>query len=519
MALKRPLKAKTEEGPNDHLGEEPIDAPVGHAPRVVQVPMNQNADVNPKVHAAKLEEKKQRASSAQIEKGDVNVKLILKAVGARGGKIAYFDKKGKAVYESAMKKKAPEMSKMAHNWTGHSERAENSLAESKRGGEVNPARVRSYTTQAASAHATAAKQHMAAAFYSHHAGDSVSAKEHYNNAVHHRDEAKKHVDKAKHYDSPNEKSAITDAKRSLKWVDKNHDDTHELVHYGRHEDPHTESVAADADEEARAHEKAGDKAKADESRAKAKTIRRQRGDVNKGLKAITPSNSIGGNMSKKNEVADLFKSELGESNASNHVTNCVHCTKPLSRDDLKKGLGPSFVADDNEDTHSGGPGQVEPSRVAGGKENDEIAPLLKGLKGPEAGGDEEYPISKSEMLTMGMKAEGLDDGWYTITKSEMQKRAPEHLAFLVDRKNNVAKSLTPKVKRTETIAKGVNSTRSTTDGPHGYSPRAGGVHGPAGESLVQWSEGSDADVAKFIEQSGGYGPGTDESIRTEGRGY
>jgi hypothetical protein len=235
-------------------------------------------------------------------------------------------------------------------------------------------------------------------------------------------------------------------------------------------------------------------------------------------KAITPSNSIGGNMSK-NEVSDLFKSELGESNAK-PITTCVHCKHDLSRDDLKKGLGTSFVADDNDNPSSGGSGQVEPSRGAPGvKENDEIAPLLKGLKA------DEYPINKSEMLTMGMNADGLEDGWYKISKSEVMKQAPEHLAYLVDRKERVAKALKPMVesiKKSTTsgdeVRKG-DSPRSTTDGPHGYSPRAGGAHGPAGEQLVSWSSGSDAEVAKYIEKSGGYGPGTDESIKTQGRGY
>lgn len=480
MALKRPEPKVKEEGPNDHLGEEPIDAPTGYAPRVVQVPMNQNADVNPEVHAAKMEEKKQNAKSepkVMLKKGasmQTNSNTgapsvtLMKASGpgSRGGKIVRHTKGGKPVYESQAKKQAQVAGDAMHRWHDIADRNNSDYLK---------------TTDNPEHHAVAAKQALHAAYFHHHAGDSVSAHDAMSYANHHRAQ----------YEKAGHKSRTTTA------VEKLHGSTaHEIGHSGY--DPEDYGLAKK-------------EAAVDATRKK---------KINK---AITPSNAIGGNMSK-NEVADLFKSELGATNAK-HITNCVHCKTPLSRDDLHKGLGTNFVGDDNDNPHDGAEGSPNgntPVRgVPGAKENDEIAPLLKGLKGSDAGDKEEYPISKSEMLTMGMHADDLDDGWYTITKSEMQKYAPEHLAYLVDRKTRVAKSMKPVVnpaKMEDQIVKG-DGSRSTTDGPHGYSPRAGGVHGPAGEQLVQWSQGSDAEVAKFIEKSGGYGPGTDESVRTQGRGY
>lgn len=553
---KKPAKDEKGAGFNESMGEQPVDAPVGFGPRIVKLPMHPNADVNPKVHEAKMEEKKQREKSqpklalkkgagwndkdermyqhikdsgasekiaaatvnkqrrkeGRVKKSKPSVTLIkgvrpgAKGAGSRGGKIAYHTKSGKPVYQSQVKKQAPTFSQMGHNWTKHAENAEKKIADYKADpNSNNPSHYRSYVGEAAGNHATAAKQHLVAAFYQHHAGDSDKAKEHMAAAEHHAEHAKKHMEtSAKHKGDYGVKHHHQTAVRAMKWFDANHASTHEAVHYGRHPDPHIESIAQDAQDSGR-HEEA-------------KRIRHSQDDVKK---ALTPSNNNGGNMSK-NEVADLFKSELGESNAK-PITTCVHCKHDLTRDDLKKGLGTHFVADDNDNPHSGGDGSVEVVRgVPGAKENDEIAPLLKGLKGKEAGDNEEYPISKSEMATMGMSVDGLDDGWYTITKSEMQKQAPEHLAYLVDRKERVAKAIKPTVnalkKGEEPIRKG-DTSRSTTDGPHGYSPRAGGVVGPSGESLVQWSEGSDKQVAEYIEKSGhGYGPGNDEPIRTQGRG-
>ena len=60
-------KPDTEEGPNDHIGEQ-VDAPAGHSPRVVKTPMQKNADVNPKVHAAKLEDAAKRKANPTVQK-------------------------------------------------------------------------------------------------------------------------------------------------------------------------------------------------------------------------------------------------------------------------------------------------------------------------------------------------------------------------------------------------------------------------------------------------------------------
>lgn len=396
-----------------------------------------------------------------------NVSMIAKGgEGSRGGKIVRRTKSGHPVYESQAKKQAQVAGEAMHRWHDIADRNNSDYMK---------------TTDNPEHHAVAAKQALHAAYFHHHAGDSVSAHDAMGYANHHR---------AK-YEKAGHKSRTTTA------VEKLHGSTaHEIGHPGY--DPEDYGLAKK-------------EAAVDATRKK---------KINK---ALTPSNNLGGNM-QENEVSDLFKSELGANTAA-PITTCVHCKHGLSKGDLKKGLGTHFVADDNDNPHSGNEGgQADtPVRgVSGVSENDEIAPLLKGLKGSEAGDKEEYPIHKSEMLSMGMSADELDDGWYTITKSEMQKQAPEHLAYLADRKSRVAKSMKPTVtavKNGETISKGGNSVRSTTDGPHGYSPRAGGATGTNGEPLVQWSQGSDAEVAKYIETSGGYGPGTDESIRTQGRGY
>jgi hypothetical protein len=388
-------------------------------------------------------------------KPSVRLAKAIKGAGSRGGVIAYHTKSGAAVYQSKVKKQAPSFSQMAHNWTNNAHQAE------KAG------------KPAGDHHATAAKQHLAAAFYQHHAGDTVAAKEHLAAAEHHHS-------KAKALSDPGWGDIAKEHKvsgRTMKWIDKNMKSTHEMVH-GKASDAVKKSLAED-------------------------------------FEAITPGNSIGGNMS--NEVEELFKSELGASNASaeSAITKCVHCEHDLTKSDLRKGLGTHFVADDNDQPHDGGTGQVEPSRASGGKENDEIAPLLKGLKGSEAGDGEEFVISKSEMSEMGMTVDGMEDGWYTITKGEMKKLgASEHIGYLANRKTEVAKSMKPEV-----IAKGGTNARATQDGPHGYSPRAGGATGNGGNPLISWSEGSDKEIAAYIAKSGGYGEGSDESIKTQGRGF
>lgn len=405
-----------------------------------------------------------------MAKSEPNV-ILKSGAGSRGGKIAYYTKSGAAVYQSKVKKMAPGFSQMANNWTKN---AENSRTAVGNGATVH---------ESASAHSTAAKQHLAAAFYQHHAGNSEGASKHLDYAKHHATQSKKNLDQHLLHTRNTRGEAAASAehgqyKRDHKWIDKNYESTHALV-----------------------HGKASD-------------------DVKKSLvesfEAFTPSNHTGGIMS--NEVENIFKSELGASNASaeTNITKCIHCDHGLTKSDLRKGLGPQFVADDNDNPHDGGSGQVEPSRPGSGvSENDVIAPLLKGLKGSEAGDGEEFVISKSEMSEMGMNVDKLDDGYYTITKSEMKRLgAEEHIAFLADRKNKIAKSTQPQV-----IKKGGTDARATQEGPHGFTPRAAGVTGNGGAPLVQWSEGSDKEVASYIAKSGGYGPGTDESIRTQGRGH
>jgi hypothetical protein len=560
MALKRQLavvlskaepptqstSSSKDDGPNADIGEKPIDAPVGYAPRVVKVPMHKNADVNPNVHAAKQEEKKQRdqanaSPSSHDKEGSQNMTtksvpsatLVFKGggEGSRGGKVVRHTKGGKPVYSSQAQAQAEQADKMMTKWHQNADKSN------------NPEH-----------HAIAAKQALHAAYFHHHAGDEVSSHQAMDYANHHRAA----------YEKAGHKSRTTTA------IDKLHHTTaHEVGHAGWQPEEHGLSAEHSVAQDARM---SGDKKTADKLRNQSpehqaagkyevKPIKgtqaysahhidaqgkrtplggtAEHPGVHPGKnfadnavsnhktaragikKAITPSNSNGGTMSKGNEIADLFKSELGESNAiAQPITSCVHCHTMLTREDLSKGLGDlkkSFVADDNDNPSSGGSGQVEPSRPAPGvAENDVIAPLLKSCKGSEAGDGEEYPISKSEMLEMGMNADSLDEGWYTITKSEMMKQAPNYLAYLVDRKTRISKSMKPNVQVRKSVG---GDSRIATDGPHGYTPRAGGAHGAGGEPLVQWYKGSDQATADYIEKSGsGFGPGTDESIRTQGRG-
>ena len=541
---KRPTETK---GPNDHAGE-PIDAPVGYSPRVVKVPMHDKADVNPKYHAAKEEEKaaktpdvkkgagwsskdermyqhiKDSGASERIAAATVNkrrkkegrllhkkgsavksataprVTLIAKGSkkddgpgrvggpGSRGGTIVRYTKKGKPVYQSEFHRNANLSERSLQYW--------HSAALGYPGREGG----------AVEAHAHAAFHGLQAAYHHHHAGDEVAAHQAMDYVNHHRSayEAKE----------PN----LAHGNPQAKWVAQKHEETAKLVGHGSYEAHKKEQAAYE--------------------RGKTK-------------KAITPS-ITNGDIMKKNEASDLFKAELGADGAQKPVTHCVHCTRPLTSSDLKKGLGVQFVADDNDNPSSGGSGQVDPSRPGSGvSENDVIAPLLKSCKGPEAGDGEEFPISKSEMEQMGMVVDGFDDGWYTISKSEMRRvGAEEYIKYLDDRKREIAKSAGPDARKSEKpggvdtvlpkrmqgtgatppmpkippIPHGVDTVKpkrlqkAETDGPVGFTPRAGGAHGPNNEPLVQWYKGSDAEVAKYIEQSGGFGPGTDESIRTEGSG-
>lgn len=176
-----------------------------------------------------------------------------------------------------------------------------------------------------------------------------------------------------------------------------------------------------------------------------------------------------------------------------------------------------FVADSNDQPHDGGSGQVEPSRAGGGaKENDDIAPLLKGLKDSKHGDGEEFLITKGEMDALELDTSDLDsdaNAYYTITKGELNRLGKsDAVKYLTQRKSDLSKGTKPDVKKSTGAASG--------DTPPGYTPRAGGVHDPRGQELVSWQQGTDAEVAKYIEESGGvgFGPGNDESIRTRGPG-
>jgi hypothetical protein len=94
---------------------------------------------------------------------------------------------------SVSPKKAAGFSQMAHQWSSNAKSA-----------------------NTGDNHATAAKQHLAAAFYQHHAGDSAKAKTHLAAVGTHVSQAKK-------------LGVGSSGKRALAWVDKNHGSTKALV--------------------------------------------------------------------------------------------------------------------------------------------------------------------------------------------------------------------------------------------------------------------------------------------------
>lgn len=485
------------------------------------------------------------------QKSIPNVQLLMKATGegSRGGKVVRRTKTGKAVYESAAKKHAETASKMMHNWHNNAERS------------GDPEH-----------HAIAAKQALHSAYYHHHAGDEISAHDAMGYADHHRAQ----------YEKQGHKSRTTTA------VEKLHGSTaHEIDHAPYSPEEHgmpSEHPEAHADRDTQRHAKSKTEsglsnletarnasvsahsataqakrdgsstshADASEAHSHAATMHTHARNIGAVThhgkmarmhsemshagkenvkKAITPGNSNGENI-MKNEIADIMKGEPGA--GATAITRCVHCTQPLTRADLQKGqtsdlmkgLPPHFVVDDNDQPHDGDEhGHVEPSRgVPGAKENDEIAPLLKGMKGPEHGENEEYPIKKSEMDEMGMNTEGLEaKSWYVISKSEMKKLGlGDQVAFLADRKTSVAKSTTPEVrkpklgKEQEQISKADSALQLAKQGANG-----GGLNGHNGRPLTEWvNTGSDQAIADYIAKSGGsgYGAGTDESIKTRGNG-
>ena len=487
-----------EEGPNDDM--EPVKVHSGYGPHIAKFPMHKNADIDHGQHAKREQHKahketsvkKTKPSVTRVEKSTdgLNKSFLFEEVacldkfyniekaaksgpGSRGGKIVRHTKSGAPVYESQAKKQAEQSSTMMHNWHNIADRTGKGPGfHGGAGAAENPEH-----------HAIAAKQALHAAYFHHHAGDEISSHDAMGYANHHR--------------AAYEKAGHTS--RTTNAVAKLHGSTaHEVGHAGWEPSEHglsdDHSVANDAD-------LGGDHKKA--AKVRASSPEHSKSKVTKSL-----GNSIGGNNMSKNEVADLFKSELGDE----PLTTCVHCDHSLTKSDMMKGMGASFVADDNDNPHDGPvPGQVEPSRPDPKiSENDVIAPLLKSCKGSVHGDLEEFPISKSEMSEMGMNTDGMDEGWYKISKSELTKQGcSAYVEYLADRKTTVAKSLKPSVQlHTEEEVKLEKSV------PRGYSPRAGGTTGNGGEQLIQWSQGSDAEVAKFIEQNGGYGQGNDELVKT-----
>ena len=140
------------------------------------------------------------AEMAKAEADDL-AKAAARGPGSRGGQIAYYTKSGNPVYRSQVKKQAPQASKMAEQWT------QNAVSD-----------------KTADSYATAAKQHLAAAFYQHHAGDSVYAKQHLDFARQHQAQAW-----AQGAYNPGKPKAGNKAKRTMNWIDKNMKETAKLV--------------------------------------------------------------------------------------------------------------------------------------------------------------------------------------------------------------------------------------------------------------------------------------------------
>lgn len=505
---------------NDHVGE-PVDAPVGHHPRVVKLPMHQNADVNPRYHASK-EDEKNKAKQKPIAKGGAGsgrkpCVAYLLPVGdhkrvsdkPRGPGDRYeFDSMGRYGINDDllvkngrgnMKKGIPSVT-LLKGGKGSGPR--------KGGGKGNP-----YKAQVDAMLAGHARQPAAQASTSHvHAPHGPMERTPHAVAMSQSD-VDAHNKKllsapgamAKHQQTAHEYSSRAHTATALAKESPSAA-THRAASRA-HEDAADYHTAIGGDpEKIRSHWSA--------SAHHLNTFH----DINRLTK------SYKGHTMTKNVASDLFKAELG-SDPNGPVTTCVHCTKPLTHSDLQKGLGAHFVVDDNDQPHDGpeGGGRVEPSRPgAGVSEHDTIAPLLKSCKGPEAGDGEEFPILKSEMAELGMEVDDINDGWYTISKSEMVRLGVgDHIGYLANRKQEIMKkggvddikSKKPPMKPAPSPSAGAGGIKSKLS--------KGGVHGPRGEPLVVWESGTDKEVAEYIEKSGhagGYGPGTDEAIRTRGRG-
>jgi len=426
---------KKKNGPNDHIGE-PVDAPVGHMPRVVKVPMHDNADVNPKFHAAKEEEKKSK--TPDVKKG------------------AGWNAKDERQYNHIKDSGASESIAAAtvnkqRRKEGHT-KMKPKVSIAKGGPGSGPKDDGGYGAAAVTA------------------GKSAHQKSSLANMSQSRPT---HVQAFLHHDAAGE-----------------HERAHEF------------------------HRIAGNVSQAAVHKNLAVAHRQTSG-------ALQPytSKSEGENDMTKSAISDLFKAELGN-DSNSPITNCVHCKHGLTHEDLHKGLGPQFVVDDNDNPHSGGDGQVEPSRPGSGvSEHDAIAPLLKSCNGPEAGDQEEYPISKSEMVQMGMNVDEMKDGWYKISKSEMTRlEAGDHIAYLAGRKALIAKGLpgggAKLPPRGPSPIKPFVPHKPLTSGNRNEPPiKKGGTN-----ELVIWETGTDQEVADYIEKSGHLGIGDDEPIRTQGNG-
>jgi len=159
-------------------------------PAFTQQPKQSASGIRGKLMNSMTAQMGKSIDSMIFESGVAVMEKALKGAGSRGGKVAYHTKSGKPVYESRAKKMAPQFSEMAMNWTKnalHSNDPEH--------------------------HAIAAKQHLAAAFYQHHAGNAAEANHHLISAHIHRDE----------YEKKNHTS------RTTKWIDKHHEPTIKLA--------------------------------------------------------------------------------------------------------------------------------------------------------------------------------------------------------------------------------------------------------------------------------------------------
>jgi hypothetical protein len=180
-----------------HHGISSEHAPGGFYHRHASDPAK--ADASYKKLAGEAARLSSEAHAASHEYHTATGKGVSKAgPGSRGGKVAYHTKSGKPVYQSAVKRRLPQFRDMMHNW--HKNASQSGDPEH---------------------HATAAKQALAHAFNAHHAGQSIDAQDAMDYAEHHRGQ---YQDKGH-------------SSRTTKWVDKNYDATHALVHGSKAEKP------------------------------------------------------------------------------------------------------------------------------------------------------------------------------------------------------------------------------------------------------------------------------------------